>query len=59
MDQTRLEENSLLLNKDNLESSYVPSLQLTKGQPKPIAANGGLSFMSFEKDGDAGEYPAA
>ena len=58
MDQTRLEENSLLLNKDNLESSYVPSLQLTKGQPKPIAANGGLSFMSFEKDGDAGTSAA-
>lgn len=33
---------------------YVPPLQLTKGQPAPIAANGGLSYMSFDKNGDAG-----
>ena len=25
-----------------------------KGQPPPIAANGGLSYMSFDRDGDAG-----
>lgn len=35
-------------------SVYVPSLQLTKGQPPPIAANGGLSYMSFDRGGDAG-----
>ena len=35
-------------------SAYVPPLQLTKGQPPPIAANGGLSYMSFDRDGDAG-----
>ena len=35
-------------------SAYVPSLQLTEGQPPPIAANGGLSYMSFDRDGDAG-----
>ncbi len=35
-------------------SRYVPTLELTKGQPPPIAANGGLSYMSFERDGDAG-----
>ena len=35
-------------------SAYVPPLQLTKGQPPPIAANGGLSFMSFDRDGDGG-----
>jgi len=34
--------------------AYVPSLQYTEGQPPPIAANGGLSYMSFERDGDAG-----
>jgi len=34
--------------------AYVPPLQLTDGQPTPIAANGGLSYMSFDKDGDAG-----
>ncbi len=35
-------------------STYVPSLQLTAGQTAPVAANGGLSYYSFDKDGDAG-----
>ena len=35
-------------------SAYVPSLELTEGQPPPVAANGGLSYMSFDRDGDAG-----
>ena len=39
-------------------SAYVPSLQLTVGQPAPIAANGGLSYMSFDQDGDAGTAAA-
>jgi hypothetical protein len=39
-------------------SVYVPPLQLTKGQPAPIAANGGLSYMSFDRDGDAGTSAA-
>ncbi len=39
-------------------SAYVPSLQLTEGQPPPIAANGGLSYMSFDRDGDAGTSAA-
>ena len=41
---------------DGLESgtAWVPSLQLTRGQPEPVAANGGLSFASFARDGDAG-----
>ena len=34
--------------------AYVPSLELTAGQPPPIAANGGLSYMAFDRDGDAG-----
>ena len=29
---------------------YVPSLQRTEGQPPPVAANGGLSYMSFDDD---------
>src|SRR5260221_6705061 len=37
---------------------YVPPLQLTKGQPPPIAANGGLSYMSFDRNGDAGTAAA-
>jgi hypothetical protein len=39
-------------------SVYVPPFQLTKGQPAPIAANGGLSYMSFDRDGDAGTAAA-
>ena len=39
-------------------SAYVPTLQLTKGQPPPIAANGGLSYMSFDENGDAGTAAA-
>ena len=39
-------------------SVYVPSLQRTAGQPPPIAANGGLSYMSFDRDGDAGTAAA-
>ena len=38
--------------------AYVPSFQLTAGQPPPIAANGGLSYMSFDRDGDAGTSAA-
>ena len=39
-------------------SAYVPPLQRTKGQPAPIAANGGLSYMSFDQGGDAGTAAA-
>ena len=39
-------------------SSYVPSLERTQGQPPPIAANGGLSYASFERNGDAGTLAA-
>ncbi len=38
--------------------AYVPPLERTKGQPPPIAANGGLSYMSFDQDGDAGTAAA-
>jgi hypothetical protein len=39
---------------DDARTPYVPPLQLTHGQPPPIAANGGLSYMSFDRNGDAG-----
>jgi hypothetical protein len=39
-------------------ATYVPPLQLTAGQPAPIATNGGLSYLSFERDGDAGTAEA-
>src|SRR5205823_11793633 len=37
---------------------YVPPLQRTEGQPPPIAAHGGLSYMSFDREGDAGTAEA-
>ncbi|MYE03274.1 MAG: hypothetical protein F4Y03_18770, partial [Alphaproteobacteria bacterium] len=46
-------------NRADAESqAYVPPLQLTEGQPPPIAANGGLSYMSFDRNGDAGTAAA-
>jgi hypothetical protein len=41
-----------------VSSAYVPGLQRTEGQPPPIAANGGLSYMSFDREGDAGTTAA-
>ena len=41
-----------------IRSAYVPPLQLTAGQPPPIAANDGLSYMSCDKNGDAGTSTA-
>ena len=38
--------------------AYVPPFELTQGQPTPIAANGGVSYMAFERDGDAGTTKA-
>ena len=43
---------------ETVSSVYVPSLQLTQGQAPPIAANGGLSYMAFDRDGDAGTAAA-
>ena len=37
---------------------YVPTLECTAGQAPPIAANGGLSYMSFDQNGDAGTAKA-
>lgn len=51
--------SQLEVAQDNVASSpYVPSLQRTEGQPPPIAANGGLSYMSFDRNGDAGTAKA-
>src|SRR5690348_18463492 len=38
--------------------AYVPPLERTAGQPEPFAANGGLSYMSFDQNGDAGTAKA-
>ncbi len=51
-------ENNAAAVTETVSSVYVPPLQLTEGQPPPIAANGGLSYMSFDRDGDAGTAAA-
>jgi len=45
------------LRREFHRSMCLPS-NSQKGQPAPLAANGGLSYMSFDRDGDAGT-PAA
>jgi hypothetical protein len=39
-------------------SAYVPPFELTEGQPPPIAANGGVSYMALANNGDAGTEAA-
>ncbi len=58
MDGLKEMENSVATGMKTVSSAYVPPLQLTVGQPAPIAANGGLSYMSFDQDGDAGTAAA-
>jgi len=38
--------------------TYVPSLERTEGQLPPIAANDGLSYLAFDRNGDAGTTKA-
>ena len=38
--------------------AFVPSLQITAGQSAPIAANGGMSYLSRDVNGDAGTEAA-
>ena len=49
---------SLLTDAESHAALYVPTLQRTEGQPPPVAANDGLSYMSFDRDGDAGTTKA-
>src|SRR5882757_1733982 len=58
MGQLKVAENTVAPYTERVSSAYVPPLQRTQGQPPPIAANGGLSYMSFERDGDAGTAAA-
>src|SRR6202163_1411682 len=58
MDRSKAIENDITRVTNRVSSAYVPTLQITKGQPAPIAANGGLSYMSFDRDGDAGTAAA-
>src|SRR5215813_10375883 len=58
MSELKVAEHDVAAHPAGVSSAYVPSLQLTEGQPPPIAANGGLSYMSFDQDGDAGTAKA-
>src|SRR6267378_7830899 len=51
-------DNKVAVDTERASSADVPPLQRTEGQPPPIAANGGLSYMSFDRDGDAGTAAA-
>src|SRR5882757_11560661 len=58
MSQLEVAEKNVAADTKRVSSAYVPSLQRTQGQPPPIAANGGLSYMSFDRNGDAGTAAA-
>ena len=58
MSQLEVADNNVAADTERASSAYVPPLQRTAGQPPPIAANGGLSYMSFDRDGDAGTATA-
>src|SRR5712691_8757055 len=58
MGQLKVAENDVAPYTERVSPAYVPALQRTQGQPPPIAANGGLSYMSFDRDGDAGTAKA-
>jgi hypothetical protein len=51
-------ENPVAAASETEGPAYVPPLHRTEGQPPPIAANGGLSYMSFDRRGDAGTAAA-
>src|SRR4249919_4263002 len=58
MSQFEIAGSSIAADAERALSAYVPPLQRTEGQPPPIAAHGGLSYMSFDRDGDAGTAAA-
>ena len=58
MSQVDLADNNVATETQKASSAYVPPLQRTEGQPPPIAAHGGLSYMAFDRDGDAGTAKA-
>jgi hypothetical protein len=58
MSQIEVVDDRIAADCDRVRPAYVPPLQRTHGQPPPIAANGGLSYMSFDRNGDAGTAAA-
>ena len=49
MSQLDIADNNVAADTERASLVYVPPLQRTEGQPPPIAANGGLSYMSFDR----------
>src|ERR1700721_2778286 len=58
MSQLEIAENSLAGEAKRASSAYVPPLQRTAGHAPPVAAHGGLSYMAFDRNGDAGTAAA-
>jgi len=58
MGQLEVADKDIVAGAKRASKPYVPSLQRTHGQPPPIAANGGLSYMALERNGDAGTAAA-
>ena len=56
MDQTKA--NGSAASAAATTDAYVPPFQLTAGQAPPRAANGGRSYMAFDRNGDAGTAAA-
>src|SRR5260370_22946712 len=51
-------DNNAAADAKRASAAYVPPLQRTEGQQPPVAAHGGLSYMAFDRDGDAGTAAA-
>jgi hypothetical protein len=58
MSQLEPADNNAATETNRASSAYVPALQGTEGQQPPVAANGGLSYMAFDRYGDAGTTKA-
>ncbi|HEV2546398.1 MAG TPA: CmcJ/NvfI family oxidoreductase [Stellaceae bacterium] len=58
MSQLEVAETNVAADAGRVSSAYVPPLQRTEGQPPPIAANHGLSYMLFDQEGDGGTAAA-
>ena len=54
VDRSEAIANDVTNGRRAASSAYAPPFQLTEGQPPPFAANGGHSYMEFDRDGDAG-----
>src|SRR5437764_8067958 len=58
MGQFEVADNNVAADRERASSAHLPPRQRTEGQPPPIAAHGGLSYMSCDRDGDAGTAKA-